>query len=143
MDQLSSVIECTIEELAHTAEVGLRLRAGSPEALFACAARGMFGLLHTQATTTRLENNRVVAIESIDRESLLVDWLNELLFLYATTGALYECEVARWSPTYMEAILTGCTPQTPPSMEIKAVTHHQVRVAEIDQEWVAEVYFDI
>lgn len=135
---------CRIEELGHTAEIGLRVGAGTPQELFACAAHGMFGLLHGLTEAAAPANRRTIVVESIDRESLLVDWLNELLFLHATNGNVYgDCEVTQWSPTRLKAVLTERPPQSPPSMEIKAVTYHQVRVAEIGQEWVAEVYFDI
>ena len=138
------MVTCRIEELGHTAEVGIRVVANSPSKLYACAARGMFGLLYELTETATPANRRMLVVESMDRESLLVDWLNELLFLHATSGNSYgECEVTQWSPTRLEAVLAEHPTLSPPSMEIKAVTYHLLRVAEVDQEWVAEVYFDI
>ncbi|NTU78997.1 MAG: archease [Chloroflexales bacterium] len=37
--------DCHFEELAHTADVGARVRAATPAALFACAARSLFALI--------------------------------------------------------------------------------------------------
>ena len=78
---------CRYEELAHTAEVGVRVDAASADALYACAARAMFALLHMEpdrdADDVRPSTS---SVESVDAESLMVDWLGELLYLHETTG---------------------------------------------------------
>jgi SHS2 domain-containing protein len=133
---------CDYEELAHTAEVGLRVRAGSPAALFICAATGMFAITGAQPGERTLR--RVVAIESLDAESLLVDWLSELIYLYEISGAVYDHgEITSWTPTRLEAVIVGGTPAAPPLRSIKAVTYHGLRLAEEAGGWLAEVYFDI
>jgi len=136
--------QCTYTELEHTAEIGLRVQAESPAALYACAAAAMFSLLAAQPNTQAPALSRPVEIRAADSESLLVDWLNELLFLHETTGALYlDCRITRWSPTRLEAEATGYPPLDVPALHIKAVTYHQLRIAQSADGWTAEIYFDI
>jgi SHS2 domain-containing protein len=134
--------ECAYEELAHTSEVGIRVRAATPARLFACAAAGMFALLGVRSGERPVR--RELVIESLDAESLLVDWLSELLYLYESTGAVYDqVDVTQWAPTRLEAVATGGAPTGSPLRAIKAVTYHGLRLAEEDSGWLAEVYFDV
>lgn len=135
---------CLVEELEHTSEVGLRIHADAPEQLFACAARAMFGLLRVAPDRRRPPQTHHVRLESMDGESLLVDWLSELLYLYETTGALYtDCTVTRWAHTRLEADVVGHPPLAPPAVHVKAVTYHQLRLQADAGGWTAQVYFDI
>jgi SHS2 domain-containing protein len=138
------VTDCRFEELGHTAEIGLRVYAGAPPELFACAASAMFSLLRAAPDRNAAMIERSVSVESIDTDSLLIDWLNELLYLYETTGALFsECYITDWTPTRLEATVAGRKPQQPPAMHIKAVTYHQLRITASPDGWTAEIYFDI
>lgn len=135
---------CHFEELGHTAEIGLRVRADAPEHLFACAAAGMFSLLRVAPDPQQPVQVHTVRLESLDGESLLVDWLNELLYLYETTGAFYtECTVTHWAHTRLEAEARGHPPTEQPAVQIKAVTYHQLQLRASAAGWTAQVFFDI
>ena len=136
--------DCTVEELGHTSEIGLRIRADAPEQLFACAAHAMFALLRVDADTTRPAIHHTVTIDAMDGESLMVDWLSELLYLHETTGALFsDCTILRWTATHLDAQVTGYPPDAPPAMHIKAVTYHQLLIQANADGWTAQIYFDI
>lgn len=136
--------DCSVEELGHTSEIGLRLRADAPEQLFACAAQATFSLLRVQPNTARPEVQHRVTIDSIDGESLMVDWLSELLYLHETTGAIFsDCAILRWTATHLEAEVTGYPPSEPPAVHIKAVTYHQLVIQANADGWTAQIYFDI
>ncbi len=135
---------CRYQELAHTAEIGLSVQADAPELLYACAAQGMFALLRARPDPHAPLVRHTVQLDAMDGESLLVDWLSELLYLYETTDALFDdCTVTRWTPTHLEAQVSGRRPLTPPVLHIKAVTYHQIRVTAGADGWAAQVYFDI
>jgi SHS2 domain-containing protein len=138
------MLDCIFEELGHTAEIGLRVQAKSSQGLFACAALGMFGLLNAPPDPSVPAIEYDLVVESIDVESLLVDWLNELLYLFETTGALYnQYEIKQWTPTHLTATVAGVPPAHPPAIHIKAATYHQLQVAQSDRGWMAQIYFDI
>lgn len=133
---------CRYEELAHTAEVGLHIQAPTPAALFSCAATGMMSLL--QAGPTPASRHYPISLTAVDTESLLVDWLNELLYLHETTGDVFTgFEITSWQPDRLEAVATGGSPARPPRLHIKAVTYHQLHVTQTAVGWTADVFFDI
>lgn len=136
--------ECSYEELGHTAEIGLAIAAPTPARLYACAAQGMFALLRVETEGTEAIDRRRVTVSALDAESLMVDWLNELVYLYEITGAVYtECRVESWSPTALTAEITGYRPASAAALHIKAVTYHQLEIGEEGGRWRAQVFFDI
>jgi len=143
---------CTYEELGHTSEIGLRLENETAEALFICAARAMFHLIQATLveaavetpTETETSEWREITLSASDPESLLVDWLSELLYLYEMTGLIFlRYKVATWEPTFLEATVAGDKPDQRPAMHIKAVTYHQLEVTQTPDNWRARVFFDI
>ena len=136
--------DCQVTELEHTAEIGLQVYAASPSTLFACVARAMFALVGLTPDTTAPGVPRQVHITAPDVESLLVDWLSELTYLFEVTGAVMQVvRMEEWSPTTLTATVVGYPSTTPPTMHIKAVTYHDLRVGPEDDGWCARVYFDI
>lgn len=132
------------EELSHTSEVGLRVRAASAAALYAGLARAMFDLIGTQPPPGRRFTRQSVTLDAPDAEALLVDWLGQLLYLYAITGHIFpRCAITLWTPTRLEAVVGGCRPARRPVLDIKAVTYHAIRVAQAEDGWWGQVYFDI
>ena len=136
--------DCRVEELGHTSEVGLRLSAATPETLYCCAARAMFDLLQTEVEPDAPAHRFEVHIAAQDRESLMVDWLSELLYLHETEGiVLVDCRLTDLSETSLLAVVEGSPPKAPPYLHIKAVTYHQIAVEQTGDGWAATVYFDI
>jgi SHS2 domain-containing protein len=139
---------CHVEELSHTAEIGLRITAPSLADLYACAATAMLELIDAQPDMTTATEERTVAVASPDLESLLVDWLNELIFLQETTGAYWpevtvDSLAQHEDGVVLHATVRGWRASQPPRLHIKAVTYHQLCVVAADGGWRAEVFFDI
>ena len=68
------------ELIDHTSEVQLRLRADSLGGLLAEAGRALAGLQFRGAEAGITTGPRRLHVSAADRESLLVDWLNELIY---------------------------------------------------------------
>ena len=90
-----------------------------------------------------------VELTAGDLESLLVDWLNEVLYLHEVSGIVpADVEVDEISPRSIQATIRGRRSRQIPELQIKAVTYHQLWIGP-DQEhlengqWKAEVFFDI
>jgi SHS2 domain-containing protein len=134
------------EVLEHTAEIGLRAEAPTLPALFADLGVGLFSLI-TDVGSVRRVRTWEVEIASDDLSSLVVDWLNELLFLHARDGALAaEIHVHDVSPARLCATVHGepFDPRRHPrGIEVKAATYHQLRVEAADGGWTSVVYLDI
>lgn len=130
----------------HTSEIGMEVRAGSFGELLAESARGLASLLLREVSAEASGETREFEVSSHDREALLVDWLNELLF---------EAEVRLWIPlefemldvedtedTRVRARVRGFEVEVAPSI-VKAATFHGLQVRETADGFAAEVIFDV
>ncbi|HEV2356430.1 MAG TPA: archease, partial [bacterium] len=83
------------ETFEHTADIGLAARGDTLEEVFVNAAMGLVDLIVDPAG--RREDTRLdVSVSAVDREALLVAWLNELLYLLDTRGFLpRRCRIER------------------------------------------------
>jgi len=127
----------------HTSELRLRVRAGDAAGLYAEAGRALGGLLLRGSGGAGPELTRELEVEAADPESLLVDWLNELLWqAEAERWVPRAVEVLEAKPTRLRARVTGPRVREPPVL-VKAATHHGVRVTQDPTGWEAEVILDI
>jgi len=130
------------EEVEHTADAAIRAYGRDLPELFANAAYGMFDLL---ADTEKLHPTieREVSLEAPDLETLLVDWLGELLYLREAHGEVYkEFEISTLSPTELRAVAKGGKGFVP-RMDIKAVTYHDLKIEKTEEGYVTTVVFDV
>jgi SHS2 domain-containing protein len=130
------------EELSYTADIGLRAYGRDLRELFVNAAYGMFSLVSEMdgllATTVHS-----VDLAATDRESLLLDWLDELLFLHDTTDEVPICfDIEDLSDTRLRAHVQG-THLAQLKREIKAVTYHDLKIEQTPEGYTATVVFDI
>ncbi|MFQ5944791.1 MAG: archease [Anaerolineae bacterium] len=131
-------------ELDHTADVAVRVWGDSLSALLANAGYAMFFLMSDQLAQVSLEAERSLALEAGDRETLLVDWLSELLFLHEMEGELYrEFEVRASEELRLSARVRGGKPRAPLRRFIKAVTYHGLEVVPRDGGLETSIVFDI
>jgi SHS2 domain-containing protein len=131
------------EELDHTADVGIRAYGATLEELFENAAAGMFSLIADPAKVKPVGEVEV-RVQGEDLEELMVNWLQELLFLHETQRLLL-CE--------FDVKLQGLTLRASARGEkidkrhhdlkavVKAVTYHKIKVD--PKKGVAEIIFDI
>lgn len=134
------------ETFDHTSDVGIRVFGATEKEIFANAAYALFDLL-TDMTSIRVCQSREIAVEGLDREDLLVRWLSELLFLCEGEGHLFrEFSILSLTSTSLKAVAQGeifDPARHEFKTEIKAVTYHQVEVAQREGMWVGKVIFDI
>jgi SHS2 domain-containing protein len=129
----------------HTADAGILVKASTLEGMFETAALG-FSELITRVDFLNCLIQRQLRLQEDDIETLLVSWLQELLYLLDTEDLLFgrfqvnlkglALEATAWGEVFDPEIHTMKT-------EIKAVTYHQLEVVEDDQGWQAQVIFDI
>ena len=135
----------SFEFIDHTADAGIRVEAPTLEDLFETAALAFTELVTTVDAIDCREERRFQLQEG-DIETLLVSWLQELLYLLDTEDLVfgrlqvklhnYSLEAAAWGDVFDPNIHAMKT-------EIKAVTYHQLEVSKSDQGWQAQVIFDI
>ncbi|HXV19947.1 MAG TPA: archease [Desulfuromonadales bacterium] len=132
--------------LEHTADMGIEASGETIEELFAQAA---YGLLEIIAGTPQAlcREERIVTVEGGDAEELLVNWLNEILYLFEIRRFFpldFEIEEVRGNRLLARVRGEPFDPQRHPvEREVKAVTYHQLRVEKTDGLWHARVYVDL
>jgi len=96
------------EEVEHTADLRLLVRGETLEDLFEHAAQGVFHLMRPEPGATQEPVSHLVSLDSFDLQSLLVDWLNELVYLSERDGEVYSSyEIVHLEPTHLEAAVRG------------------------------------
>lgn len=132
------------ERIAHTAELALRLQADTPAELYAEACRALGTLLREEAGSVAAEDVvRTVAVDAVDADALLVDLLNELIYLAETERwAPSVVQAVDWTPTRILLRLAGPRLRRSPS-RIKSATHHGLALRRAGPRWEAEVIFDV
>ena len=135
-----------VEFLEHTGDIGLRVRAGNLDELFALAAEGMFSIICPRAKIEKIVARDIV-LESRELQELFVNWLSELNYFFCTEQELVgECDILEVSATRIRARVFG--ERVDPARhqvhtEIKAVTYHMLDIAPKEDGWEARVLFDI
>jgi SHS2 domain-containing protein len=127
----------------HTAEVQLQVGAESLSGLLAEAGRALGLLLLRGREAEPSGEARAIEVSSVDREALLVDWLNEIIFLAEVERwVAVEFEALEASETHLTASARGVTVDDPPAL-VKAATFHGLAVEEREEGLQAEVIFDV
>jgi SHS2 domain-containing protein len=89
-----------------------------------------------------LSAEREINLRSIDSETLLVDWLSELLYLHEMEGVVYiDFEILSASPAALQAIARG-TDRWRPQTAIKAVTFNDLSIEKTGEGYTATIVFD-
>ena len=134
------------EQIDHTADVGLRIYGTSLAELFQHAAEGLFEII-TSLEQVSTGVKRQVFVEASDRESLLVNWLSELNFLFLTKKELYKkFEITAVNDLSLKAQIQGeklDLDKHTIHTEVKAVTYHQLYIRQNSSGWGAQVIFDL
>lgn len=130
-----------IEVLEHTADVRLRITAASTEDLFREALRGTMLLLHPETDDQTVE--RTVVVDSADRTTLLIDFLNEVLSLAHVHHEAYErAHFDALTETHLVARLQGCDARAF-GEDVKAVTYHEAEIVQAKGVWTVTIVYDI
>ncbi len=134
------------EFLDHTADVAVVARGDDLPQTFASAARAMFEVL-ADLGSVREKLSREVEVASDSVDTLLVDWLNELLYLFETEHLLLSrFLVHNLQQNTLKATVFGEVME--PGRHhlrtgIKAATYHLLEVKCSDTGCEARVVFDV
>jgi len=133
----------SFEYLPHVGELRLRLRGSSIADVLGQAALALAELLVPGRPPTGPEQVQEIVLEASDRAALLIDWLNELLFLAERDHWLpSHIDLLEATETHLRATARGPVLECAPSL-VKAATWHGLRFEVGDGGFEAEVLLDI
>ncbi len=130
-----------IREIEHAADLAFRVEGRNLRELFENAA-GTVLRAQNSVHSGPVRITRDVHVTGVDRETLLVNWLNELLYLQEKYSEIYDhCHIASISGTDLRAKVQG----TVGSMrtQIKAVTFHNLSIERLKDGLKAVIVIDV
>ena len=134
------------ELFEHTADLGLRARAPTLEALFADAGKALLAAIVANPGDVQPVENYEITVAGDDPEYLLFDWLTELLYAFDSRRLLLVEFDVQINPAGLAATCKGerlAPDRHQTEHEVKAITYHGLKVEHADGEWLAEVIVDI
>ena len=134
------------EHFSHVGDVGVRGLGRSVEEAFCGATLALTAVIADLATIVPAEQVEVKCT-ALDKELLLVEWLNALIFEMATRGMLFS----RFSVSIENSYLVGEAWGEPidrakhdPAVEVKGATLSELQVARReDSLWIAQCIVDV
>ena len=138
-------MEKDFEIIDHTADVGIAAYGADMSQAFANAARALFSLI-TELDDVAEVLHRDVELTATDQESLLVEWLNELIYLFDTENIIFKrFDITQLNHTQLKARSYGeKVDKSKHKLKtgVKAATYHMLKVDKGDVCKV-QVLFDI
>lgn len=131
--------------LPHTTDIRLKIYGQNLKELFLNSTLGLVELLGIGLNQTA-GRKRIVRLKARDAESLLVDWLNEILYIIQTKHFRpASIVITHCNGKKLEAALTGkySKGEIPLLREIKAATYHNLEIRKKGKLFETEVLFDL
>ena len=135
-----------LQEIDHTGDCGYIITAASPKQLFERAAQALF---YTLTDPSLVEENEQLFFEirADDKHALLREWLSRLNYIHITEHLLFrKFQITALSETHCSALAFGEKidfDRHEIYTEIKAITYHGLKIEKKNNQWQAQVIFDL
>jgi SHS2 domain-containing protein len=131
------------EEIEHTADRALKIYGRNLKELLVNAAHGLNSLMGADDTIDAARITKSIALDAIDAEGLLVEWLSELAYWAEAEMLVFsKFDLHNVSATRVDAFIHGSR-VTRLENHIKAVTYHNLKITETEAGLAATVVFDV
>ena len=138
-------VERDFEIINHTADVGIIAYGADMRQAFVNAARALFSLI-TELDDVAEVLYRDIELTASDEESLLVEWLNELIYLFDVENVVFKrFDITKLSSTQLKARSYGEKVDSlrhKLKVGVKAATYHMLKIDKGDGCQV-QILFDI
>jgi SHS2 domain-containing protein len=133
------------EELDHTADVKVRVKAATLEGLFAEAARALMSVMYGDDIRNG-DERKDITIQSPDLEILMQDFLSEILFLSEANNLVFSSFTVHLTDLTLVAHLVG-EPFDPDrharGTEVKGVSYSGLSIIKDGAGYIVELIFDV
>jgi SHS2 domain-containing protein len=132
--------------IEHTADTGFEVWGTTKEQVFESAAKAFFNIMW-QINALQENQPEIIEVTGIDLEELLVNFLEEFLYLYdakrlvcrglkVETITENKVHAKAWLQKFNEA-------RDQELLGVKAVTYHQLFIGKKNDTWTAQIFLDI
>jgi SHS2 domain-containing protein len=134
----------SFEEISHTADVKIRARAQTLDGLFTEAFRALMQVVY--GTDRNVGTIKEIQIESDNIESLLCDFLSEVLFIADVEGLVFSQADIKIEGLLLTAILKG-EPFDPlrhsSGTEVKGISYSGLVIQKDANGYMLDILFDV
>jgi len=134
----------SFEEIPHTADVRFRARAPTLDGLFSEAVLALMQVMYGPDRKGDVE--RTVSLDADDRESLLRDFLSEILFISDAEGLVVSTASVRTDGQHLAATLTGESfdPERHScGTEVKGISYSGLCIKSDANGYMLDIVFDV
>ena len=131
------------EEIEHTADHALKVYGKDLKELFISAAQGMTSLMMADVSGVSGKIAKAVELETIDTESLLVEWLSELAYWAEAEMLIFKkFNIHKLTANNVAANVIGGRAHAL-DRQIKAVTYHNLKILKTQRGLEVTIVFDV
>jgi len=134
------------ELIDHTADVGIIAYGANDKELFSNAALALFSLI-TEPETVEEKLHLDLEVSSEDRDSLLIEWLNELIYIFDVKHILFSrFDIESLTHNQLKATCygEGFDPMKHKiKIGVKAATYHMLKLDKSGDGCRAQIILDI
>jgi SHS2 domain-containing protein len=128
--------------LEHTADIKFQAYGSTIEKAFENSALAMFNAMSEEKIASKIKKK--IKVSGKDKESLLYNFLEELLFLLDSENFFVSKVKVKISGLKLEAELLGDDAgKYETKLDVKAVTYNQMFVKREGKEWMTQVVIDV
>jgi SHS2 domain-containing protein len=134
----------SFEELEHTADIRIRVKASTIEELFSDAARALMTVMYGTITPGNIHRN--IEIDAEDLVSLFQGFLSEILFISEVDNLVFSGAEIRIEGTHLSADLIGepfSKEKHTGGREVKGISYSGLTIAPEHDSYILEVIFDV
>lgn len=136
----------TFEVINHTADIGIVAYGNDIKQAFANAAVALFSLI-IDLNTIKENLYQDVELSAVDQESLLVEWLNELIYLFDVEHVIFKrFEINQLTRNQLQARCFGERVELPRhklKTGVKAATYHMLKIDKDNGNYRLQVILDV
>ena len=134
----------SFEELPHTADIKIRARARTLDALFSEVLNSLMQIMYGKIRSDGI--TREIQLESPSRESLLTDFLSEVLFISEVEGLVFSHADVRIKRLILSAVLHGelfDRERHSGGTEVKGISYTGLRIRKDANGYMVDIVFDV
>lgn len=134
----------SFEELSHTADIKMRVRAPTLDLLFSDAFESLMQTLY--GTDRRGGTSRELKIEAEDTETLLLDFLSEVLFIGEVEGMVFATADVVTDGRTLTAVLDGepfDRSRHAEGTEVKGISYSGMSIGRDTNGYMVDILFDV
>lgn len=130
--------------LEHPTDLKIKIRGQTLKDLFRNAGIALFRSIDSRKSLPKAVGKwREIEVKSADQESLLIDWLNELISIHEIENENYfDIKILKLTENLIKTKIRGI-PSISDRFDVKAATYHGIEIKKVKEGYEAKALFDI